>query len=56
MEKNAGGTSFLISMIILIIEIIILLLILIVSTKKKELGLSFIDFIKYIFTKKHPNI
>ena len=36
--------------------IIILLLILIVSLKKKELGLSFIDFIKYIFTKKPPNI
>ena len=43
-------------MIILIIEIIILLLILIISVKKKELGLSFIDFIKYIFTKKRPNI
>ena len=35
---------------------IILLLILIVSLKKEELGLSFIDFIKYIFTKKPPNI
>ena len=56
MTLNVGGTSLLINIIILIIEIIILLLILIVSVKKKELGLSFIDFIKYIFTKKHPNI
>ena len=56
MTMNVGGTSLLKNMIILIIEIIILLLILIISIKKKELGLSFIDFIKYIFTKKRPNI
>jgi len=56
MTMNVGGISLLINMIILIIEIIILFLILIVSLKKKELGLSFINFIKYIFIKKRPNI
>ena len=56
MTLNVGGTSLLMNMIILIIEIIVLLLILIVSVKKNELGLSFIDFIKYIFTKKRPNL
>ena len=53
MKMNVDGTSLLINMIILIIEIVILLLILIISVKKKELGLTFVDFIKYIFTKKH---
>ena len=56
MTLNVGGTSLLMNIIILIIEIIVLLLILIVSVKKNELGLSFIDFIKYIFTKKRPNL
>ena len=56
MTMSVGGTSLLINIIILIIEIIILLLILFVSVKKNELGLSFIDFIKYIFTKRRPNI
>jgi len=56
MTNSTSGTSLLINMIILIIEIIILLLILIVRVKKKELGKSFIDLIKYIFTKKNPNI
>ena len=56
MTINVDGTCLLINMIILIIEIIILLLIVIVLLKKEELGLSFIDFIKYIFTKKRPNI
>ena len=56
MKMNVDGTSLLINMIILIIEIVILLLILIISIKKKELGLTFVDFIKYNFTKKHPII